>query len=111
MTSAELKRKKMDLIRNIDSFIEKYNSLNNSVKNINNYLTSTEDSMLNNEVLSQSENIASVINKTINEVQAKKATAIAKIDQEIRILEEQERKALLKRQQEEKGELANGSNN
>ena len=103
MTSAELKRKKMELIRNIDSFIEKYNSLNGSLRNINNFLTSTEDTMLNNEVLSQSENIASVINKTINEIQAKKTAAITKIDQEIRILEEQERKALLKKQQEEKG--------
>ena len=103
MTSAELKRKKMELIRSIDSFIEKYNSLNGSLRNINNFLTSTEDTMLNNEVLNQSENIASVINKTINEIQAKKTAAITKIDQEIRILEEQERKALLKKQQEEKG--------
>ena len=95
-----LKADKQTFITNVDHFIEEYNDALERVNALNSVFSSYEDTILRNEMLAKNEQIAANISGMIAKVSSEKAAAIAKIDEEIKRLEEQENELLLKDDEE-----------
>jgi len=94
MTSTELKNDKQIFINNVNKFIDEYNEVLAKVKAINNTFRGSVDTILKNEMVAKNEEIATNISNMISKINSEKASAIIKIDEEIKRLEEYERKLL-----------------
>ena len=96
MTSQELKNDKQTFISNVDKFVEEYQDALKKIKSLDNTFANCDDTLLKNEMLNNNQTIADNITNIINKVLSEKASIIARIDEEIKRLQEQEYELLLK---------------
>ncbi len=102
MTSQELKNDKQTFISNVDKFIEEYQDALSKVKSLDSTFSNCEDTILKNEMLSNNKVLATNITNIINNVLSEKASIVARIDEEIKRLQEQEYELLKKKESVEK---------
>lgn len=100
MTSQELKADRAKFVSNVESFIDTYNNVLNKISALSDTFSGYDDTILRTNMLSQNNNLLNAISNMISKISSEKQSVLAKVDQEIKRLEDYEA-SLLKEKEEE----------